>query len=358
MKRIEEIDKNFQLNASLPQDYVYYDPRNAPFSIWGLVPNEEGSYCRLPLSFLPECSENIRNLAMDLAGGCIRFSTDSPGMCILFDLLQEGNMPHFTACGQSGMELVEESDEARKSVKNVIPKMANNKGCLREQSSYFPLPGDGKIRHYALYLPLYNGCTKLALGFAPSAKIEEGRTPRVEKPLVFYGSSITQGGCAGKAASCYTTLLARRLDAAQINLGFSGSAMGEETIAHYIAGLTMSAFIMDYDHNTSLEGLKNTHEKFFRIIRDAQPNLPIIMMSKPDFDPYVIFNRLRRDVIVATYANALSRGDKHVFYIDGESFFGNVEREDCYVDGCHPNDIGFLRMADRIEPILRSALIY
>jgi len=107
MKRIEEIDKNFQLNASLPQDYVYYDPRNAPFSIWGLVPNDEGSYCRLPLSFLPQCSEGIRNLAWHLAGACIRFSTDSPGLCILSELRGQENMPIFTACGQSGMELVE-----------------------------------------------------------------------------------------------------------------------------------------------------------------------------------------------------------------------------------------------------------
>ena len=195
------------------------------------------------------------------------------------------------------------------------------------------------------------------MGVSPDATIQAGREPRFRKPVVFYGSSITQGGCAGKVGSCYSTILARRLDAAQINLGFSGNAKGEEVMAHYIAGLEMSAFIFDYDHNApNVDHLRRTHEPFFRIVRQAQPQLPIVLVSKPDFDGYPDENRERRNVILQTYANAVAAGDRHVYFVDGETLFGRGDRDMCAVDGCHPTSLGFLRMADRLEPVLRRAL--
>lgn len=355
MKRIEEIDPNFRVNDFMPQDYRFLDPREAPFQIYGMVPNDEGSFCRLPLALLPQSNEGVQELAWHLAGTCVRFSTDSSGLGVLWELRDQSNMGYFTACGQSGMELFEETDSGIRQVANLIPQMENGKGCCALQHAFIALKGG--LRHYALYLPLYNGVKQFSLGFAPGARVEAGRVPRIAKPLVFYGSSITQGGCASKVGSCYSTILARRLDAAQINLGFSGSARGEESMARYIASLEMSVFIMDYDHNApSVEHLAATHEPFFRIIRQAQPQLPIVLVSRPDFDKDVAASRQRRDVIVQTYANALAAGDKNVYYVDGEQFFGATDRELCTVDGCHPNDIGFLRMADTMEPILRHIL--
>ncbi len=356
MKRIEDIDPNFQVNTAVPGGTVFFDPREAPFDIYGTVPNGEGRYCRLPLTFIPECNEGVQTLAFHLAGACVRFSSDSHAMSVLWELADTGNMAHFTACGQSGMELFEETDHGARQIKNLIPAMDDGHGCKRIQRASFPLPG-GQMRHYALYLPLYNGLKQLLLGFEPASNVSAGRIPAIQAPIVFYGSSITQGGCASKAGSCYTTVLARRLDAAQINLGFSGSARGEEAMARYIASLNMSAFVLDYDHNApTLEHLAATHERFFRIVREAQKDLPILLVSKPDFDSAPRENALRRNVILATYAHALEAGDAHVWYVDGEQLFGKSDHDMCTVDGCHPNDIGFLRMADTIEPILRRAL--
>lgn len=355
MKTIAEIDPNFKLSSDIPADTVFCDPREEPFRRYGLVPNAAGSYCRLPLEMLPQCSEGVRHLAFHLAGACVRFSTDSEYLAVLWELGESGNMAHFTPCGQSGMELFEETDRGTVSVKNLLPQMWPEGGCLLHQSALAPLQRG--LRHYALYLPLYNSLRILTLGFAPGARIETGRVPAVEEPLVFYGSSITQGGCAAKTGSCYTTLLARRLDAAQINLGFSGNAKGEEVIARYIAGLEMSAFIFDYDHNApNVDHLRRTHEPFFRIVRQAQPQLPIVLVSKPDFDGYPDENRERRNVILQTYANAVAAGDRHVYFVDGETLFGLGDRDMCAVDGCHPTSLGFLRMADRLEPVLRRAL--
>ena len=128
-------------------------------------------------------------------------------------------------------------------------------------------------------------------------------------------------------------------------------------MARYIAGLEMSAFIFDYDHNApNVDHLRRTHEPFFRIVRQAQPQLPIVLVSKPDFDGYPDENRERRNVILQTYANAVAAGDRHVYFVDGETLFGRGDRDMCAVDGCHPTSLGFLRMADRLEPVLRRAL--
>lgn len=354
MLRLEDIDPNFKVNnADAPEDYLYYDPRQAPFSLYGLSENDQGVYCRLPLDFIPRCSQGVQHLAYHLAGACVRFSTDASHLHVVWELRHPSNMAHFTGCGQNGMELFEETDHGTRQVMNLIPKLVHE-GQLK-QSHYFPLPGG--MRHYVLYLPLYNGLNQLLLGFAPGSRVEAGRKPRYEKPILYYGSSITQGGCAGKAGSCYTTLLARRLDIAQINLGFSGNAKGEESMARHIAGLPMSVFVMDYDHNApTLEHLEATHEPFFRIVRQAQPHLPIVMVSRPDFDKNVQDSVARRNVIINTYAKALAEGDRNVYLVDGEMFFGPRDRDLCTVDKCHPTDIGFLRMADMMEPLLRRIL--
>ncbi len=356
MKRLDKIDPNFYVDTTLPEGYEYFDAQGEPFSIYGIAPNDPGVYCRLPVSMLPQCSEGVQSLSWHMAGACVRFTTDSDGLCVLWELTDDqGIMSHFAVTGQSGLELFEETDLGTVQISQLRPKIDPGRSTRGKQSAFVKLrPGK---RHYVLYLPLYNGIKQLTLGFAPGASIEPGRKPRIEKPLVFYGSSITQGGCASKVGSCYTTVLARRLDAAQLNLGFSGNAKGEEHMARYIASLDMSVFIMDYDYNANYpEFLDETHEPFFRIVRKAQPELPIILMSKPDFDADIEDSRKRRDIIIRTYANAVAAGDKNVYFIDGEQFFGARDRDMCTVDGCHPTDLGFLRMADTVEPVLRHIL--
>ena len=355
MKRIEELDQNFRLEGVIPSGYTLHDPQEEPFRIFGLVPNRERSWCRLPLSLLPQCSEGVQNLSGHLAGGVVRFTTDSPGLGLVWRLKGKGVMPHFTACGQSGMELFEEWNGGTRQVRNFMPALDQGCGCLLSQTSWCELPGG--LRSYALCLPLYNGLEELYIALAPGSRLLPGRVPGLAKPILFYGSSITQGGCATKCGSCYTHILCRRLDAAHINLGFAGNAKAEPAMAEYIASLSMSAFVMDYDHNApDAEHLSKTHEPFFRTVRSMQPELPILLISKPDYDKNPAMAQKRRAVIRRTYENALAAGDRHVWMLDGETLFGTTDRELCTVDGTHPNDLGFLRMADAITPVLRQML--
>lgn len=121
--------------------------------------------------------------------------------------------------------------------------------------------------------------------------------------------------------------------------------------------MKMSAFVLDYDHNAnSAEDLEATHEKFFQIICASNPELPIIMVSRPDFETDAQDSRIRRAIICKTYENAKAAGHKNVLFVDGETLFGTRGRDSCTVDGVHPNDLGFMRMAEGLYPILKQAL--
>ena len=215
------------------------------------------------------------------------------------------------------------------------------------------------MQEWMLNFPLYGGVSTLEIGVNPGALIEPPSPHKIPKPVLFYGSSITQGGCASRPGNAYTSMLCREVDAEQINLGFSGSARGEFPLAEAIGDLDLAAFVMDYDHNTpNPEHLRKTHEPFFRIVRAKQPELPIILMSKCDIWTYK--NRKddeeRRSIIRETYEHAVAAGDRNVYFIDGEKLFGSTHRSWCTVDTCHPNDLGFFRMFEHTLPVLEEAL--
>lgn len=182
-------------------------------------------------------------------------------------------------------------------------------------------------------------------------------TPYIyDKPILYYGSSITEGGC-GMISNSYNALLSRWLDVDYYNLGFSGSARGELELAEYINTIEKSVFVYDYDHNApDTEHLRKTHEPFFLKIREQDPELPIIMISKPDFRASSSEDVENREVIRETYRNAVARGDKHVYFVDGETFFGTVDRQLCTVDTIHPNDLGFYRIAKTLYPLMKRIL--
>lgn len=180
---------------------------------------------------------------------------------------------------------------------------------------------------------------------------------KYQKPIVYYGSSITEGGISCNPANAYNAIISRHLDVDYINLGFSGNAKGEIPMAEFINTLDFSIFVYDYDHNApTVEHLKNTHEQFFKKIREAHKEVPIIMLTRP-YANYGEDEKARREVIKSTYENALKQGDKNVYFIDGETYFKDFEdKELCFIDTIHPNDLGFHKMAQVIEPIVKEVL--
>jgi hypothetical protein len=342
--KIEEIDKNFQTVKVGNLDVCYYDVLKDPFEIEGFPWRDPVRvFNRLPSSFTDkDVNAGALSLSNHTAGGAVRFRTDSPYITLKANLAYSSDMNHMPRAGSAGFDLYIGSGKDIKYRKTAQPS-PNMKVLELQMVNGSPK----KMTDWTLYLPLYGGASKIEIGLAPNAKIEKPTPHVVGKPVLFYGSSITQGGCASRPGNAYTTMLCRAVDAPQINLGFSGSGKGESAVAEAIAGLKLAAFVMDYDHNApNIQHLKDTHEKFFKIIREKNPELPIIILSKCDFNGGG--DNERRKIIRQTYENAVKNGDKKVWFIDGETLFGTENRDACTVDGCHPNDLGFYRMFRQI----------
>ncbi len=345
---LSEIDSNFKTDQISDRKYKFISYDQAPLELNGFAWfKQEHKLCRIPQKLFPDVNEGVRTLAWHCSGGMIRFRTNSKSIVLKAKLLSQDDMSHMPRSGSSGFDIYIGSGATKRYIKTAMPQ-----GKTDTVEAEFN--GDN-MEEYTINFPLYNGVKELFIGTDPDAKIEAPTQFKYQKPILFYGSSITQGGCASRPGNSYTALLGRWLDANVINFGFSGSAKGEQSMAETIASLSMTAFVLDYDHNApSPEHLQATHEKFFSIIREKNPVLPIIIVSKPDVPENS--KNIRTDIIKKTYDNAIKGGDNKIYFIDGSTLFGSSNRDACTVDNCHPNDLGFMRMAETIYPVLKHAI--
>ena len=349
---ISEIDSNFKIETNLSQkDIVWQDTGGDSFVKYGAI-NYDEDYLRMPRETARSVSEGVAELCDNTAGVRIRFSTDSPYIAIkaVFPFLTR--FPHMPLSGSGGFDLYKEAGGQQSFVGAYIPPLDGENGF---DGIVYTKNLTGRNVNYILNFPTYNPVTKLYIGIKEGSKTE---TPDVyfnEKPVVFYGSSITQGGCASRPGNIYQNFLSRALNMDYLCLGFSGNAKGEKEIAEYMAKLHMCAFVSDYDHNApDSEHLRNTHFALYEAIRNKNPELPYIMITHPGNG--INESVSRRKIIMESYLKAIDKGDKNVYFIDGDSLFAGDEYDSCTVDGCHPNDLGFYRMAKGILPILKEIL--
>jgi len=356
MPRIEEIDKNFDTIEADGYKIVFLNALSEPFSITGADRDrlKSGELYRLP----ENCDVNggALWLSKKAAGIKVRFATNSPYIGIYTELLDVCHMAHMPLSGSCGFDLYRLENGKERFIKAFMPPTGVCSGIDHYHSISAIAEDFTDIYTYTLYLPLYTGVKKLEIGVAPDAVLEKGADYIIDKPVIYYGSSITQGGCASRPGNSYPSLISHMLNVDHTNLGFSGCCIGELAMAEYIGGLSLCAFVYDYDYNAPTpQYLRETHEAFFKRIRALAPALPVIILSAP-CDAKDGDDRERRDIIKATYENAVSNGDKNVYFIDGGGVFSGPLSDCCTVDGVHPNDLGFYRMAEKLLPVLKTAL--
>jgi hypothetical protein len=278
----------------------------------------------------------VHHLHANTAGGRVRFVTDSPYIAISAKFGSVGRMNHFPLTGSAGFDLY----TGTHYLNTYRPPMD-----LADSFESVIDINDGVEREYTINFPLYSDVLSLYIGLKDGCTLKAAPKYSIEKPVVFYGSSITQGGCASRPGNSYQSILSREFDFDYLNLGFSGNAKAEDVISDYIAGLDMSFFVYDYDHNApTVEHLADTHEKMFRKIRAAHPDLPILMLTRPKY--YLTKPEERRlEIVRHTYENALAAGDENVYFIPCPDLLIELVRESALVDNCHPGDSGFVSMA-------------
>ncbi len=362
MTDIQSIDKNLKVESTIQAEGLrLYDTRKPPFKIYGLYkPTEVFPFTRMPADIAATVNPGVKYLTFNTAGGRVRFSTDSPYIVIKAVMPKVTPMQHMPLTGTSAFDLYEDFEDGSRSVfvKNFAPPAGMKDGY----ESKIQLESQ-KLRHFTVNFPLYNPLDSLYIGIKDGSVLTDGLPYADIPPVVYYGSSITQGGCASRPGNCYQGMIHNAINADYINLGFSGNGKGEMTMVEYLASLDMSAFVCDYDHNSpDPEHLEATHERLVCSVRCAHPTTPIIMLTRPDFCQYhnrtksIEQSTKRREIVFATYEKMRSAGDENVYFIDGETFFEGDFKEHCTVDGCHPNDLGFHYMAKAILPVLKKVL--
>ena len=352
MKTLAEIDRNLAVSTSFGRDdVVLFDPRTPPFSLYGVF-YEDGAYRRLPDAIAASVSEGVHALAPCTAGGRACFSTDSDFVAISCRRPDIAHLPHMALTGSSGFDLYVRTNGKITYASTFKPDLQKPEGY--DSILYFP---SHQQREVIIHFPSYCGITSLQIGIQKDASLGAWNGYRISTPVVFYGSSITQGACASTPGNDYIGRLSRRFDFDYINLGFSGNAKAEPAIMKYIAGLSMSAFVYDYDHNApDAEYLAKTHFDGYQRFRSAQPDTPVIMASKVDYYADIVSNEKRREIILESYRRGLEAGDRHLYFVDGKTIYDPDYLNESTADGCHPNDAGYLAMAKTIGETVKKAM--
>lgn len=363
---IRKIDKNFDTTFTLPNDNEWFSVLEEPFSIHGVTYiNEEQTFRRLDGELTSAINESLHFLGKHTAGGRIRFITDSPYIVVRVEEPFELPFSHMTIVGKCGVTIFADN----KFVGTVMPSYNQivkadprygDSECIVFDGIKYPYDVAGKEYQVDIFMPLYSPVKSFNIGLKKGCTLKPPKPYKHSTPVLFYGSSITQGGCASKPGDDYVNRLCRMLDTDIINLGFSGSAKAEDLMIDYISKQKASVFVLDYDHNApDAEHLRKTHFKLYQSVRKANPNTPIIMMLMPTIEGYEVrpYNAPRRKEILNSYNKAKQLGDDNLYLIDCYGCFGKSVIGECgTVDDTHPDSLGFLRMAEKVFPILNKLL--
>lgn len=319
-------------------------------------PDTKAPYDRLPAAAEGVERAPVWKLSHDTTGFRYRFVTNATTIRARWKLRSDRiALPHMAATGVSGLDLYVRLSGHWHWIGVGKPEaMKTNDRLLVRGLS----PGQ---REYLLYLPLYNGVDSVEIGlppgatFAPAPDRYAGR-----KPIVFYGTSITQGGCASRPGMSYANILGRHLDWPIVNLGFSGNGKSEPEMAKLLASLDPVVYVIDTLGNLTVAQAKERVAPLLRTLRQAHPTTPIVLLEGVHYvDSALVEARrskvaARNDMLQKLCARLREAGDTHLHYVPSGLLLGG-DGEDT-VDGTHPTDLGMMRMATGMEPIIREAL--
>ena len=303
---------------------------------------KESPYDRLPISYKNKVRTPVWELSKASAGISVRFLSNSTTIKVKWELLNNARMNHMAETGIKGIDLYCRVDDRWQYVNTARPSGKENEALLINNMS-------SEMREYKMFLPLYDGVTKLEIGIDTLRKIEKpARSDR--RPIVFYGTSITQGGCASRPGMAYTNIISRKLNVECVNYGFSGNGRMESAIAELLSEIDASFFVIDCLPNMlSPEIRKNTHP-LVEIIRSKHPSTPIVfvegLLHERSFLDDTTKSRLdeKNRVLRSEYDKMLEKGFTNIFYVDGKGALG--DDHEGTVDGVHFTDLGFIRFAD------------
>ncbi len=331
----------------------FYNVNYEPFKLWGIMyDQDENLYVRMPVNVAQSVSDSVARLNKQTTGGRVSFLTDSQKVCIKMSYPEfNDNVLELSLSGTVGVDMYLVDNTGYEYVRTFLPKKEETTGFEIEHDFF-----DKKMRNIVLFFPMHNCVSELCVGLDDDADIKPFVPYKNAAPILYYGSSITQGLCCSRSGNTYPSIVSRYTNYDYINLGFAGSAKAEAEMVEYLSTITTSLFVCDYDHNSSIEDLEYTHWRLYETFRKAQPQTPILFISRPDFEREPENVIIRRDIIKNNYLKGRNDGDCNLYFLDGTLFYGESHRHEKTADGVHPNDAGFLAMSNIIELKIKEVL--
>ncbi|MBQ9088050.1 MAG: SGNH/GDSL hydrolase family protein [Lentisphaeria bacterium] len=356
---IRKIDKNMDFVSAETGGMVWYSVDDAPLVLDGLYWRKAGEPLRrIPMGYSISGAVDA-TLSWQTAGAMLRFTTDAEEIRLDVRLNKNSKMDHMPATGSMGFDIYCGSGSGKKFVRTT--RFDRNADAYTVP--IYALNGrEKKLREFTLHFPLYSGVEYFRIGFSSGATVLPPSPWSDPRPVVVYGTSIQQGGCASRPGMCHTNIMSRMLNRPFINLGFSGNGKGEPAAAELLASVKNPAmFVLDYYANVRVDGLRATLPGFIDILRRAHPETPILLVSGTPLGVELdnieyISERLEQ---TAFYLDELRRrrdaGDVNIHFLDGTSLYG-ADPSECTVDGVHATDLGFYMIASRMAPVISGIL--
>lgn len=342
--------------ADPKKDVLWYDVQKLTIEGKGWQ-NTKEPFDRLPAKAEKMVRPAVWGLSRDSAGICVRFVTNAPEIHARWTLRSKRlEMVHMPATGVSGLDLYVQGKDGKWRWLGI----GRPTGQTSEAVLVDGIPAGE--RNYLLYLPLYNGVTAVEVGIAKKYQLAkaEARSAQRQKPIVFYGTSITQGGCASRPGMVHTAILGRWLDYPVINLGFSGNGRMEPEIGQLMSEIDAAAYVIDCLPNMNGKEVSERTEPLVRQLRQARPQTPIVLVEDRSYTNSFLRKGLRqrneenRAALRSAFEKLKKAQVTNLYYIPGEDLLG--DDTEGTVDSSHPTDLGFLRQAEAFQRVLRPML--
>lgn len=346
------------INAGVVDELDYRSLDAMPV-LGSLAPDATAKYSRLPDSLQGRVRDELWKLGLNSAGLAVRFRSDSPRLAARWHSRNKFNMNHMTATGIRGLDLyVLQPDSSWTTVSSARPSF-NSHNSTSLLVSDMP---SGVMREYMLYLSLYDGVDSLSIGVDSSAVVLPPAVdlPARGKPVVLYGTSILQGGCATRPGMAHTNMLTRMLQRETVNLGFSGNARLDPEIAELIAANDASVIVIDALPNCTADRLDESLDDFVAIIRRSHPTTPILLVESPIFPiarhstEVAATLRDKNEHLKSIYQWLVDEGDENLYYYEADRILPGCEEGT--VDNYHFTDYGFSVFAEGLCPVIENLI--
>ncbi|WP_281543239.1 SGNH/GDSL hydrolase family protein [Maribacter aestuarii] len=303
---------------------------------------KENRYDRLPVSLKDIVRKPVWDLSKASAGMSIRFFSNSTSISVKWTLLNNNTMNHMAETGIKGLDLYFKNNGNWQYLNTARPTDMDNESMLINTMT-------DEMREYKMYLPLYDGVVHLEVGIDRNSVIKKP-TKNNDSSIVFYGTSITQGGCASRPGMAHTNIISRKLNMDCINYGFSGNGRMEQPINELISELNPAFYVIECLPNMNPEQITDRAIPLVKTIREKHPETAIVFVENFKYEQSALSKHWsnmvkdRNTSLKTEYTKMMDGGFEHIFYIDSNNATGDDHEGS--VDGVHFTDLGFMRYAD------------